>query len=182
MTDQLELMFKTNLGDYMATGLDMPTIEAYYKSLALHISYVREAGMLLGVSWPQLFVHDASKFTTIEFPYYARQFYGDEGDPAGFAVAWLHHQNHNMHHWEYWIMRSGHEREEATTADKTTGCLPMPNHYAREMVADWMGASKAYNDSWSVRKWWQSHKNKIRLHPNTRLVVETILKEVDYGD
>lgn len=184
IAEQYEVMFKTNLQDYLATGVEMKWVEDYWDSLKRHIEAVRTAGMRLGVPWPQLFVHDASKLSVGEFPYYARNFYGDKGDPAGYTAAWLHHMNHNPHHWEYWILRGiiDPEDDEAHIIDKRSGCLPMPNNLVREMVADWMGASKAYTGSWSIRRWYRSHKDKILLHPNTRLVLESVLKEINYGD
>ncbi len=36
----------------------------------------------------RLIIHDWSKFTKYELPHYERQFFGDKGDPEGFAKAW----------------------------------------------------------------------------------------------
>lgn len=184
MTEQYQQIFKVNLAEYLATGVEMKWLEDYWVSLQRHIECVRLAGTRLGVPFTQLLLHDISKLKPEEFPFYARNFYGDKGDPAGYTQAWLHHQNHNPHHWEYWILRGiiDPEDDEAHIIDKRSGCLPMPNNYVREMVADWMGASKAYTDSWSIRRWYRSHKDRILLHPNSRLVLETVLKEVDFGD
>lgn len=72
-----------------------------------HKWYVFIAGWRLKVPLWRLLTHDLSKFSPAEFGAYARQFHGDKGDPTGFAHAWLHHQHHNAHHWEYWIGSNG---------------------------------------------------------------------------
>lgn len=180
---QANLMFKVNLRDYLLPGIQMEWLEKYHESLRGHVENVRKAGMLLGVPWPQLLIHDASKYSTQEFPAYARQFCGDAGDPYSFALAWQHHQNSNEHHWEYWVTRSGFKAEiNGFVIDAETKALPMPQIYVREMVADWMASEMSYQGSWSIRKWWLKRKDKMLLHPNTRLVVQTVLEEVNYGE
>lgn len=170
-----------DLSEYMLPGIQMQWLEEYQANLLIHIANVREAGRRLGVPELTLMLHDASKFMTAEFPYYARQFYGDRGDPVGFSYAWLHHQNYNDHHWEHFILRSLHLRDNSG-ADEETGCLPMPDHCLHEMVADWMGASKTYTDDWSIRQWYDERKEKIKLHPESRIRLHKILKEIRYGD
>lgn len=115
-----------------------------------------------GIPFWRLLVHDLSKFGPHELFAYGRQFFGDKGDPDGFAEAWLHHQNVNPHHWEYWMPRTGHVRSDP--AMKMPPPLPMPDTYVREMVADWMGASKAYTGSWDMTDWLD--KNLPRIIPN----------------
>ena len=124
-------------------------------------------------------IHDLSKFTRSELPHYNRQFFGDKGDPQGFAKAWLHHQNRNPHHWEYWITRSDHSHGGSGAVD---GCLPMPARYIREMVADWMGASKAYTGSWWMQDWLEKNLGKMRLHPTTKDSLYSILFSQGYDE
>lgn len=112
----------------------------------------------------RILVHDLSKFSKAELPHYNRQFCGDKSDPVGFAKAWLHHQNCNPHHWEYWITRSDHSQGKSGAAN---GCLLMPIDYVKEMIADWMGASMAYTGSWEIREWVGVHLPTMRLHPKT---------------
>lgn len=143
----------------------------YLESLHQHIGYVLEAGLHLGVPHDQLSIHDQSKFSEWEFPHYARQFHGGGGDDEGFARAWLHHENHNPHHWGYWIPRSG----------KYTGQpLEMPHNYALEMVADWMGANRAYDGSWNMEKWLNKSFPGIKLHDATREFVADTLHSLGY--
>ncbi len=137
-----------------------------------HKWYVFQACRLMHVPLWRAIVHDWSKFACSELPHYDRQFFGDKGDPAGFAAAWLHHQNHNPHHWEYWITRSGHAVDDNDAAP-----LPMPETYIREMIADWMGASKAYTGSWRMEKWLEINLPIMRLHPDTRAELGYLLAQ-----
>jgi len=52
-------------------------------------------------------IHDLSKFFPAEFLAYAENFYGDKStaNSDGFDRAWLHHQNANNHHWQYWLIQ-----------------------------------------------------------------------------
>lgn len=138
-----------------------------------HKWFVFLACRRVGVSLWQALVHDLSKFTPAELPAYGRQFFGDKGDPDGFASAWLHHQNVNPHHWEYWIPRSGHSKGEDGPAP-----LPMPEKYVREMVADWMGASRAYTGSWEMHDWLYKNMPKMRLHQKTKCRIFDVLQEI----
>ena len=153
----------------------MPAKErnAYKKSLKLHIASVQKAGKILSVPAEQLACHDDSKWGHDEFQHYARQAHGDKGDPIGYARAWLHHQNSNPHHWEYWILRSdgvgpryGHHCAPANNG-AVDGCLEMPEQYVREMVADWMGASFAYTGSWNIGDWLTANLDRMKIHPAT---------------
>lgn len=149
-----------------------------------HKLFVFQAGLRTGAPIWRLVVHDWTKFLPAELPHYGRQFFGSKDDPEGFARAWLHHQNHNPHHWEYWIERSGHSR---ATEGKREGLvpMPMPEWAVREMVADWMGASRAYEGTWptSIEAWpWfiQNWRDMCldRLHEETRERVSLIMREL----
>lgn len=160
-------------------GMEMNVALPFAESLRAHIRFVQEAGRRIGVPERQLMIHDDSKWSSWEFPHYARNFFGDKKDPEGFAVAWLHHQNFNPHHWEYWITRSDHSRGGSRAED---GCLPMPRSYALEMVADWMGASMAYTGSWDMRDWLAKNLPRIRIHSAAALYLHEILTAHGYKD
>jgi hypothetical protein len=110
-------------------------------------------------------IHDWSKFTLAELPAYGQWFFGGRGNGDAFAKAWVHHQNLNPHHWEYWVTRSTHRISVAGPA--TAEALPMPETYIREMVADWMGASKAYTGQWEIKEWVVKNLPKMNLHEAT---------------
>lgn len=115
-------------------------------------------------------VHDLSKFTRHELPHYDRQFFGDKGDPEGFAVAWHHHIIHNPHHPEHW-----------TYIDKAGDqVLPMPPVYVKEMVTDWLGASRAYTGSWDMTTWLDKNLSTMHLHPETWRLVGVELSHLGY--
>lgn len=50
---------------------------------------------------------------------------------------------------------------------KAAGPMPMPERYVREMVADWMGASRAYTGSWDMVDWLEKNLPRMDLHPVT---------------
>lgn len=141
----------------------------FLKSLLLHKWYVLNAGRFLGVSLWRLIIHDWTKFLPVEFFRYARNFFGDNKEAAadGFVLAWLHHENSNPHHWGYWIPRTGKSANEP---------LPMPEVYIREMVADWMGASKTYTGEWDIVEWLGENLPEMRLHSETKQGLSTILR------
>lgn len=139
-----------------------------------------------GIPYWRLFNHDASKFTSEEYPHYARQFHGDRGDPAGFARAWLNHIRHNDHHWQHWLFADGYS-PAGSGVDPTTGALPMPEICVREMVADWMGAERTYGGSWNMTLWLDgnldlgdSSSSRIKIHPETADILLDVLLDIGY--
>ncbi len=144
-----------------------------------HKAFVLRAGLRTRAPIWRLLIHDWSKFTRAEAPHYGRQFFGDQGDPLGFSYAWLHHQRNNPHHWEYWIPITGHNRGGYGDLEP----LPMPEWAIREMVADWLGASRAYEGCWpkTPQTWpWLSKnlgKIKERMHPETSKMLDRVLAE-----
>lgn len=150
---------------------------AYHTSLMKHIAAVQEAGDKLGLSKMQLAVHDASKFTRAEFNAYAMHFHGG-GAPKLFAKAWLHHIHNNPHHWQYWMFADGFSPKES---DVEAGLVEMPENYALEMIADWIGASVAYTGSDDMTMWLKSNMPKIWLHSRTAVFVRKTLVELGYA-
>lgn len=139
-----------------------------------HKWWVFVAGLRTRAPVWRLLIHDFSKLTPAEWRPYVLSFYGPwkykERPPhvvAAFDRAWLHHQHANPHHYQHWILR------EDSGATKV---LPMPEHFVREMVADWAGAGRAITGKWEVAKWYAGNANKILLHPDTRLLVEVLLE------
>lgn len=161
----------------------IPTLRYLWLTLK-HKTFVFRAGLRTKAPIWRLIIHDWSKFTPAEAPHYGRQFFGAKDDPDGFARCWLHHQNHNPHHHEYWLSRSNHDRA-THHAIGPHGALPMPEWAVREMVADWMGASRAYEGvwpkNWATWRWLQaSLRQKVlpSVHPLTRQQILLVLTEV----
>jgi hypothetical protein len=141
-------------------------------SVLQHKYFVFVAGRRLGVGLWQLLIHDLSKFSSAEFGPYARRFGGGRGgkadhagDPPEWRDAWKHHWTRNPHHWEYWCGGDG------------AMLTPMPEHYAREMVADWCGASRGYTGRWDITAWYAANRERIILHPTTRALVDQLVAE-----
>ena len=149
----------------------------HFKSIVIHKWFVFLAGLRLGVPVWRLVVHDWQKFTHWEFKAYARnfQFKGEKAEKAGFdfSYAWLHHENTAPHHWGYWIPRAGRYANMP---------LPMPETYVREMVADWLGASRAYTGSWDMHDWLQKNLSGIvdNMCNETWDILEDVLIEIGY--
>lgn len=163
----------------------------YLNYVIRHKWFVFLAGLKTRTSILQLIIHDWSKFLPSEFFPYVDYFYGSEGDkfdewseantnygcaeaaPYGhfkedrFTISWLHHQNRNKHHWQYWVI---------TKDTGETFPLPMPEKYVKEMVADWAGAGKAITGEWEVVEWHNKNKSKMKLHSETKLLVEKYLE------
>lgn len=151
----------------------------YLLQLVKHKYYVYIYGRQLGLGKIQLLLHDLSKFMPIEFIPYADQFYGTKRNPK-FMEAWLHHQNVNKHHWEYWIRR--HLRK---TNLKMWVAEEMPDKYIKELIADWLAASKVYEGVYPEKHKWQyinDNFEKMVFHPKTRIKILEMLYELDLID
>ena len=53
----------------------------------------------------------------------------------------------------------------------------MPEHFVREMVADWMGAGRAITGAWEMVEWYAKNREKIKLASQTRRLVDDLVKE-----
>lgn len=148
-------------------------------SLLRHKWFVLRAGRLTGVPLWRLIIHDSSKFLPDEFTLYAKNFHGDYSNSPNdraqvsldFTYAWLHHENHNPHHWGYWIPRSGKFANVP---------LPMPETYVREMIADCMGASRVYTNSWDIAVWLNKNGPNWKIHDETLEHIWTVMIELGY--
>ena len=154
---------------------------AYLKYVLKHKWFVFLECCKLGIPWLGI-VHDWSKFRPSEWLPYVRYFYGTwpeapdvwrwcphytgptkQSVQSDFDYAWLLHQRRNAHHWQYWILIQDEDEDRV---------LPMPDHYRREMLADWRGAGRAITGKDNTQSWYKSHKDKMQLHPETRRWIE----------
>jgi len=117
--------------------------------------------------------HDKSKWSSEEYDAYDKYFYGKTGRShkivEDFKYAWLHHIHNNPHHWQYWVLQNDDEGEEV---------LEMPGQYVVEMICDWWSFSIAKGDMTEIFPWYEAHKDKMKLHPKTRKLVEDILGKI----
>jgi hypothetical protein len=165
--------------DVSVFGVNKDVAEAYTEALCRHIACVREAGRKLGVLSVLLEVHDQSKWSVFEFPGYSRHFRGDGKNHDEFAAAWLHHIHCNPHHWQHWIFPDGYSPEESSVEN---GVVRMPDDYALEMVADWMGVSRAFTGSWDMRDWLRKNVPRIMVHSETAKYLGSVLRDLGYAD
>ena len=153
---------------------------SYLCYLLRHIHYVRRACWGQGLWWRGL-VHDASKFLPDEFIPYANHFYGTSIQPktesssesgyrkpvmtgeTEFDLAWCRHIHRNPHHSQHYRLLMD---------DGTGTALEMPLQDVQEMLCDWWGASMAQGKQGRCQQWYEQHRDKLQLHPNTRAYVE----------
>ncbi len=137
-------------------------VKGYEKYIVSHIEAVQQMGDYFGISPKQMQVHDLSKWSDAEFLPYANQFFGDEStkNQVEFDQAWLHHIHNNPHHWPYWILG---ERP-----------LEMPEHFAMEMICDWIGMGNTRTGD--MTDWLISSSGTILLHQETASFVEVTLR------
>lgn len=123
-------------------------------------------GLKLRVPVWQLISHDCSKFCSEEWCGYLNRHNNLE-----YSNAWLHHQNHNKHHYEYWVLV------------EKGGMIPveMPKHYIREMICDWIAANKVYDSSDKLLDYEYFEKNQSHMlksmHPKTKQHIKNILEQ-----
>ena len=129
----------------------------------------------LNVPLWQAIVHDWTKFLPCEWSPYVQRFYGpappqrDQARGEAFDRAWNHHQKSNPHHRQYHVLVTESEASG-------TRALAIPPRYAREMVADWIGAGRAQGKP-DVAAWYAANAAKMVLHTDTRALVERLLAE-----
>lgn len=132
-----------------------------------------------GLYWQGL-THDLSKLAPVEFWAGAKYWQGTcspnnaQRQAEGYSAAWLHHKGRNKHHLEYWIDYA---------SNKTgLGGMKMPLRYVCEMVCDRVAASRIYlGDQYTDASPWEYYersKNHYLMHPETRALLEKLLKMV----
>lgn len=117
--------------------------------------------------------HDMSKNTPDEYKPYDDYFYGEQ-TPAvieAFNRAWLMHIHRNPHHWQHWVLINDEPKEG-------TILIEMPYPYIIEMVCDWWAFSWIKGDLSEMFAWYKDHEAYIKLHNNTRSIVEEILEMI----
>ena len=132
-----------------------------------------------GLYWQGL-THDLSKLAPVEFWAGAKYWQGTcspnnaQRQAEGYSAAWLHHKGRNKHHLEYWI--------DYSTRKVGLAGMKMPLRYVCEMVCDRVAASQIYlGDKYTDAAAWNYYehsKDHYLLHPETRALLEKLLKMV----
>lgn len=118
--------------------------------------------------------HDASKTEVDEYIPYDKYFYGGNRSYAvvqDFNYAWLFHLHRNPHHWQFYVLTND-DPKEGTIA------LDMPYNYIIEMICDWWAFSHVKGDLREIFKWYDEHKDYMKLSNKTRKAVNDILKAI----
>lgn len=162
----------------------MNYIKGVYSALIKILKHrvaLAKAGRELGVSWQRIIKHDNSKFHPVEFMQYVDKFELGVDEPEKWAEAWVHHWSNNDHHIEYWenknysikwcafdfedgdiinihnhfVMPKKHCKMLKNCNKYDCRGVFMPREAVREMVADWMAASLAYDGGYPKKGEWK---------------------------
>jgi len=106
------------------------------------------------------FVHDASKFSGIEWDYLSILPSKEEETKLKLKLAIQHHNQTNTHHPEHW-----------------QGIKNMPNVYIAEMTADWKARSEEFGTD--LRHWIDEQATKRFSFSKEDEVYKEIMKYVD---
>lgn len=127
-----------------------------------------------GIEQQICYAHDYSKNDTGEYGAYDAYFYGGNRSfqvVRNFNRAWLSHIHKNPHHWQHWILINDDPNEGEVILD-------MPYEYVVEMVCDWWAFSFASGNLEEIFKWYDEHKDYMKLSHSTRKLVENILMQI----
>ena len=151
----------------------------HLKTVLIHKFWVFYYACKLGIVW-QGIVHDLSKFSPVEFFESVKFYQGGKKSPIpvvkkelGYSKAWQHHKGRNPHHYEYWT----------DNYDSGTTAIKIPYKYVLEMVADWLGAGKAYNGKgFSIEQeieWWNKCRDSKFINDETKKLISYIFETID---
>ena len=82
-----------------------------------------------------------------------------------------HAYSSKPHHWQHWVLINDEPKEG-------TILIEMPYPYIIEMVCDWWAFSWIQGDLSEMFAWYKDHEAYIKLHNNTRSIVEEILEMI----
>ena len=122
--------------------------------------------------------HDLSKYLPVEFFETARYFGEGKYSPIrtckeekGYSMAWIHHKNHNKHHYEYW-----YDYNSRITSP------PMPFKYFLELVCDSIAAGQTYQGKdWTndyQLKYWNRVKEKAIISKEMEELITKVYTEI----
>ena len=149
----------------------------HFKTIMIHKYWVYKYAKQIGIPCQGL-LHDLSKFSWVEFSESVKFYQEGKSSPIvaakkaqGYSLAWQHHKGRNPHHYEHWTDKY----------DDGTIALKMPFKYALELIADYLGAGRAYQGKSftpeAEYKWWKNHidTKDIMMHEETKYFVSWVL-------
>ena len=114
-------------------------------------------------------IHDKSKWGPEEYEAYDKKFYSNEDVEEQFDRAWLHHQKHNPHHWQYWVLPKD---------DGSTKAIEMTEEAVIEMFCDHWSFSWEKGNLYEIFDWYEENRSKMILNEKTRNFYEYILEKL----
>ena len=147
-------------------------IKSHCDNVKKAFNWLVEHNLVNEDEFPNILVHDESKYGYYEYDAYDRYFYGGEKTEKvklDFDYAWLHHIHANKHHWQHWVLINDEDGIYA---------LEMPYKYVVEMICDWWSFSHKIGNLYSMFDWYEVHKKGMILHPKTKETVETLLDSI----
>ena len=145
----------------------------FFWAVVKHKWFFLQSGLALKVEPRRLISHDWSKFRP-SIARGMRLLFKTQRSPREdrkLKLAIMRHKHQEAHHWEAWV-------EVTTTASVP---VRIPDPIVREMVADWLAASRAYSGKWpqsqKAWKWYNETYDKILLHPDTHCLVKVLLSK-----
>lgn len=153
-------------------------VKEYEDYINEHISNVKVAYMQYGdklckalnispiVLLRNVNAHDKSKWSEEEFDAYRQYFHpcSDETpNKEWFNMGWVHHQNNNPHHPEYWIDRSDDGK-----------ILTMPPVYIAEMLLDWQAMKIKFGGN--NYDYYMQNRDKKPFSEETKKILDEVIK------
>lgn len=121
--------------------------------------------------------HDLSKYTPVEFFEGVKYFQGTYSPimnckkEVGYSLAWIHHINHNKHHYEYWYDYG---------APNPTPLIPFK--YVLEMICDSLSAGMTYQKkNWTKEyqlSYWNRVKDGAKMDSRLKKLLERVYTDV----
>ena len=157
------------------TKITLKKVFGHLKTILVHKWWVFYYSCKLGIPWRGI-KHDMSKFSPVEFWESVRYWDGKQSPipickvDKGYSLAWQHHKGRNSHHYAYWT----------DNYDIGTTTIKMPWKDLLEMVADWLGAGRAYQGKkFTLEGEYEYVREKVRsakMNYDTAIFVEYLFR------
>lgn len=151
----------------------------HLKVIRTHRKYVRKACFKMGIPIQGL-LHDLSKYSLKELSIY--KYYTGKGSPhqearnqLGYSPSWIYHFHRNKHHQQFWL-----EDDE----NHNWKPIKIPYRYVIEILCDYIGAGKAYNNVlWTTKEprlWWEKKcEGKCLMHEESIYLLKKLLYHLE---
>ena len=160
--------------------LTLKNMILHARKICIHCKWVRYYCRLAGIplrGW----LHDLSKYSPAEF-FESSRYYVGTSSPIneakriqGISYAWLHHRGRNRHHHLYWY----------DNIEEGGYCHLIPKKDFTELVCDFLGAARAYNENeFSYHKeliWWYKKRDTLKMNEKNKIMLDDIFSTLEYN-